>query len=297
MPAFPPGTPVDRATAERGFNNREAVPDHPAWFARWREASQAAREALPHRLDLRYGPGPRERLDLFLPRAGSAPRGTLLFFHGGWWRGLDKSDHSFIAPAFADAGYAVALPSYDLCPQVGIGAIVDEARRAYAWLLREGEALGANAGRVVVGGHSAGGHLTAMLFATDWKAEGLDGSRIAGGVTLSGVHDLRPLTLFSGNADFRLDDAEAARLSPLLRQPTIGAPLLVAVGGDETGEFIRQSAILRDAWPNAVPKEGPAGMVIEGRHHFDVVFDYTDPASALTRATLALFDGAPGGGR
>ncbi len=132
-------------------------------------------------------------------------------------------------------------------------AIVDECRRAVAWVVRDGAAHGANPDRVVVGGHSAGGHLTAMLFTTDWSALGLARDPIAGGVSVSGVHDLAPMVQFSYNADLRLDDAEAARQSPVRLAPRSRAPLVLAAGADETSEFVRQTRILWDAWPRNRP--------------------------------------------
>jgi len=273
---------------ERGYNNRAAVPDHAVWLARFTASSVEARGALAPKLDLRYGPGPKETLDLFLPQGHA--RGTFAFLHGGYWRMLDKSDFSFVAPPFVARGYAVAVANYDLCPDVSIAAIVDEARRAVAWLAREGAAHGANPDRIVVGGHSAGGHLAAMLFMTDWAALGLARDPSAGAVSLSGVHDLAPMVQFSFNADLKLDDVEAARLSPVHLSPRSPAPLLLAVGADETSEFIRQTRILWDAWPASRPPGARAPLIIPGRHHFSVVVDYADPASELTQATLALFE-------
>ncbi len=202
---------------------------------------------------------------------------------------LDKSDFSFVAPPFVARGYAVAVANYDLCPDVSIAAIVDEARHAVAWLAREGAAHGANPDRIVVGGHSAGGHLAAMLFTTDWAALGLARDPIVGAVSLSGVHDLAPMVQFSFNADFKLDAAEAARLSPVLMTPRSRVPLVLAVGADETSEFVRQTRILWDAWPANRPPGARAPLIIPDRHHFSVVVDYANPDSELTRATLALF--------
>jgi arylformamidase len=278
---------LTREFVELHYNNRAAVADHPRWFARWAEDSAAARSKYSPRLDLRYGPAPGETLDLFVP-AGPA-RGTFLFLHGGWWRSLDKSDHSFVAPAFVDAGYAVAVANYDLCPAVSLSTIVDQARRALSWIAREGAAQGANATRIVVGGHSAGGHLTAMMFTTDWTRFGFDSAPLIGGMSLSGLHDLRPLTLFSANEDLRLSDAEAARMSPALERPRVRAPLLIVVGADETREFVRQSQLLWDAWPGVRPAGATAAMQIPARNHFSVVSDFCDRQSALTRATLALW--------
>jgi arylformamidase len=272
---------------ERGYDNRAAVPEHPQWLARFTTSSQEARASLAPRLDLRYGPGSKETLDLFVP-AGPA-HGTFVFLHGGYWRALDKSDFSFVAIPFVAHGIAVAVADYDLCPDVSIATIVDECRRAVAWIAHEGGAHGANPDRVVVGGHSAGGHLVAMLFATDWAAAGFAREPLVAGVSLSGVHDLAPMVQFSFNADFKLDDAEAARLSPVRLAARSRAPLLLAVGADETSEFIRQTRILWDAWPANRPAGAQAPLIVPGRHHFSVVADYADAKSVLTQHTLALF--------
>jgi arylformamidase len=272
---------------ERGYNNRAAVPEHPQWLARFATMSEQARAGLAPRVDLRYGTEPKETLDLFVP-AGPA-HGTFVFLHGGYWRALDKNDFSFVAMPFVAQGIAVAVANYDLCPDVSIAAIVDECRRAVAWVANEGKAHGANPGRIVVGGHSAGGHLVAMLFATDWTAAGFARDPVAGGISLSGVHDLAPMVQFSFNADFKLDDAEAARLSPVRLAARSQAPLLLAVGADETSEFIRQTWILWDAWPANRPADAQAPLIVPARHHFSVVADYADAGSELTRQTLTLF--------
>jgi arylformamidase len=128
-----------------------------------------------------------------------------------------------------------------------------------------------------------------MMLARDWRADGFASCPIAAGLSLSGVHDLRPLVRFSGNVDFKLDDDEAARLSPALMRPTTTAPLAIAVGGAETGEFLRQAQLMWDAWPANRPAGTAGPLVVPGKHHFDVVAEHADPGSALTRTTLALF--------
>jgi len=271
---------------ERGYNNRAAVPDHQRSLDEWLARSQSAREALRPSIDVRYGASDDETLDLYLPRQPA--RGTLTYIHGGWWRSLDKSDYGFVAPVFVAAGYAVAMVNYTLCPEGTIANAVEQCRRAVAWLVREGPARGALA-PLVIGGHSAGGHLTAMMYVTDWRAHGIADAPFVGGASLSGVHELAPLVQFSHNVDFRLDTAEARRMSPAAVRPTIDAPLLLAVGADETSEFVRQTDLLWDAWPRNHPPGVAGPMHIAGRNHYNVVLDYGDPASALAQATLALF--------
>lgn len=272
--------------AERGYNNRAAVPDHPAWIARWGELSAQAFASERVLRDLRYGPGPKETLDLFLPRGPA--RGSFLFVHGGYWRALDKDVHAFVAPPLTARGFAVAVANYDLCPRVTIATIVEEAARAVAWLAREGPKQGAAAHPLVVGGHSAGGHLAAMMLARDWTGDGFEAGPVHGAVSLSGVHDLTPMVPFSYNVDLRLDETEALRLSPAMLAPTTDAPLVIAVGGAETGEFLRQSELMWDAWPRNRPAGMRGPLVVPGKHHFDVVLEHADAGSALTRATLAL---------
>jgi arylformamidase len=170
-----------------------------------------------------------------------------------------------------------------------MSGIVDEIGRATQWLLDNLQRLGGDPARLYVAGHSAGGHLTAMLFATDWPAHGLVGQPIAGGVSLSGVHDLAPMVQFSYNTDLKLDDAEAARQSPVLLAPQTRAPLVLAAGADETSEFVRQTLILWDAWPQNRPAGATGPMLIPGRNHFNVVVDFGDASSELTRAALSLF--------
>ena len=279
--------PYTPASVERGYNNRAAVPDYQAWFDHWAARSREAERALAPRLDVRYGRGPKETLDLYLP--AGRPRGTLLFIHGGYWRSLDKAEHGFVAPAFVAQGIAVANVNYDLCPAVAIADIVEEIRRAVAFLQREGARLGAPSTPLVVAGHSAGGHLAAMLHATPAAALGGGAHPVRGALSLSGVHDLEPLPLSSMNADLRLDAASARAASPVHLAPQTGAPLVLAVGANETSEFLRQTDLLWDAWPQARPPGMERPLRVAQRHHFNVVSDYEDADSALTRATLGLF--------
>jgi arylformamidase len=270
---------------EREYNLRAAFPDHPQWFARWAADSEAARARLEGRLNLRYGSGPRQTVDLF---PATQPRGALLFIHGGYWRALDKSDHAFVAPPLVAQGIGVAVINYDLCPDVSIARIVDECREGVAWLRREGTRYGVPAERLVVSGHSAGGHLAAMLVATDWSALGSP-SGLAGAVAISGVFDLEPLVQVSFNADLKLDRARARAVSPIHLRPRSSVPMLVAAGAEETSEFIRQSWLLWERWPecHSPGRRGP--LFVPERHHFSVVSDLGDPASELVRETLAMF--------
>ncbi len=271
---------------EGGYDNRAAVPEHPRFLAECARRSKEARDLFRPALDLRYGPNAGEVLDLFVP-AGPV-RGTLVFIHGGYWRALSKDEYSYVAGPMLAQGIACAVVGYDLAPKVSVATIVDECRRALVWVAREGRRHGANPDRVVVAGHSVGGHLATMMAATDWSSAGLARAPLAGALSLSGVHDLTPLVQFSYNADIRLDAAQASALSPAFLPPRANVPLFIACGAAETSEFRRQSQLMWDAWPrHRRPAAGP--LFIAGKHHFDVVLEHADPESALTRETLALF--------
>ena len=279
-------TSMTRAEAERGYDNRGAVADHDRWLAEFTARSKRAIRELDPAIDLRFGAGDNETLDLFVP--GEPARGTLMFIHGGYWRSMDKSDHAFVAPAFVAAGYSVAVINYDLCPTVPIAKIVEQCRHAVRWLERYGAQHRAPA-PLVVAGHSAGGHLAAMMFATDWRPFGIERTPFAGVLTLSGLHDLAPLTLTSINADLGLDADEARRMSPVNYAPVADVRLAIAVGADETSEFLRQAGLLHDAWAASRGERIASPILIPGRHHFSVVLDLGDPESTLTRTTLGLF--------
>lgn len=276
-------TPWTAERVEREYNNRVAVPEHPKIFARWERDAGFARATLAGRLDLAYGPDPRHRVDLFPAKPA---RGLLLFIHGGYWRAFDKSLFAWIAPSFVAAGVSVALVNYRLCPQVDIGAIVEDVVAASNWLL--GSAQGAEMGSVpvVVAGHSAGGHLVASLFATPRSLLDFDPSRIAGGVAISGVFDLEPMPLYSANSDLRLDAESARRWSVHRAKATIEAPLVLAAGAAETAEFQRQSRLFADAWRGQVRD----CLILPGLNHFTILDALIERGQSLHRATLGLFD-------
>ncbi|HRA23683.1 MAG TPA: alpha/beta hydrolase, partial [Usitatibacteraceae bacterium] len=249
---------------EREYNNRQRVPEHLAFFTRWERDSEYVRQTLRGRLDLPYGPHPRHRVDLF-PAPGSDR--LLVFFHGGYWRSLDKRAFAWLAPAWVAGGVSVALVNYRLCPEVRIADIVDDAIAALNWLAIHAPVHGAGAGRMVLAGHSAGGHLVGALFAASRECFAFDAARVAGGVPVSGVFDFSPLPHFSGNADLKLDADSARALDLHDRRPTLAAPLVVAVGGAESDEFIRQSRLIAARW--APQARGP--LVLPALHHFSVL--------------------------
>ena len=267
---------------EREYNNRALVPEHGDFFARWQRDSAYVRGTLRCELDVPYGPDERHRVDLF---PADNARGTLVFIHGGYWRSLDKSMFSWLAAPWVAAGVNVAMPNYRLVPNVLIEDIVSDALAATNWLFSAGPARGFAMERVVLSGHSAGGHLAAAIFAAPRDALQFEPSRIAGGVPISGIFDFEPLLAHSFNADFRLDPGQAKRLDLHDKPSTIRAPLVVAAGGAESSEFRRQSRCLADAWGTQVK----ALMLLPSLNHFSVVDAFAERGQPLYESALGLF--------
>ena len=267
------------------YNNRGRIPEHLDILSAWAERSAAARAALRSELDVAYGPGPAERLDVFPTAAPRAP--VLVYIHGGYWRALDKKDASFVAPPFVAAGAMVVVPNYALCPAASIEEIVRQQRAALAWVWRHAASHGGDPSRIVVAGHSAGGHLAATMLATDWPAvePGLPADLVKGALSLSGVFELEPLRHAPFLApDLRLDAVAAARLSPVgFAAPK--QPLYALVGGDESEEFLRQNAAIAAAW-GAVAV--PVCEAVPGRHHMSVLAELAEPGAHAHRLALRL---------
>lgn len=268
---------------ERQYNNRANVPDHPTVMARWDESSRLARSKMTCELDLPYGTSTAETLDVFPAARDDSP--VLVFIHGGWWRSLDKRDFSFVAPAFVQAGAAVVVPNYGLCPSVSVSTIALQMVRALVWTFRNIARHGGDPQRIVVAGHSAGGHLAAMMVSCDWRSQGADlpVDLVKAGLSISGLFDLAPIAQIGFlKDDLRLTDEEVERLSPV-RFPAPSSPLIAAVGADETPEFHRHNQLLLEAWgPVAVPTIEE----VVATNHFTVVHALVDPEQRLHRLAL-----------
>lgn len=273
-----PRKPVSWFDAE--YDNRARVPDSAGILARWAQASELVRQRLHGPLDVRYGPGPKQTLDVYRPdpafAGGFAP--VMVFIHGGYWRSLDKADYAFLAASFTDEGALVVMPNYDLCPDASIDRIAMQLTEAVAWAWRHAAAHGGDPSRIVLVGHSAGGHLAAMLSCCDWKRVGRDLPRrlVKSAMSVSGVHDLAPLRRVSFlQPDLRLDAASVRRLSPV-HFPAPAAPqtMAVVVGAEESEEFRRQARLLRQAWG---ARAVPVCEELPGCNHFTVMHDLADP--------------------
>jgi arylformamidase len=277
--------PDNKAFLSRAYNNRELVPDHPQYMARWAEDSARARDTMTGYRECRYGDAPGETLDIFPARKGDGS--CMMFIHGGYWRALDKKDFSFLAPSWVDAGVSLAVVNYDLCPRVSMEEIVRQMLRASRWLWLHAEDYGMDQDRLYVSGHSAGGHLTAMLMAAVWPVfdPRLPKDLWKGGLAISGLYDLRPLIDVDFlQVDLRLDAETALRLSPAFLPPASRAPVMTCVGGAESTEFLRQNALLGERWRGAFAGDIP----MPGKNHFSVMDGLADPRSALFQGARKL---------
>jgi arylformamidase len=270
---------------EAEYNNRARVPEHPQIFARGaRDAENYRAETLSHgraELGLAYGDRPREVIDLFWPQAGNTAAPLAMFVHGGYWVSMDPGQYSHLARGLNARGIGVAVVGYDLCPVVTIGDIVGQIRRAVIFLWQRLNR------RIAVYGHSAGGHLTAAMVATDWRGlyPKAPDDLVAAGYAISGLFDLEPLIHVSLNENYKLDAVSARQLSPLYWPVKPGRVLDAVVGDLESSEFKRQSRIVADTWE----QHGVETRYTElPGNHFTVLEPLTDPESAMVRRIADL---------
>lgn len=267
------------------YDNRAHVPEHPQHLKAWADDSVLARQSLACHLDVPYGPGPSDTLDVFVPDTpptqGGAP--VVVFLHGGYWRSLDKSDHSFVAPPLCARGVCVVVVNYALCPgtpehPVRIPGITAQVAKAVQWLAHHMAEFGGNPRRMVAVGHSAGGQLAAMmLLGQDTAGEAQLAIRQA--VSISGVFDLAPLMQApSFQASLQLDAEQVAQASPARLPAPKAGKLRALVGGDETAEFLRQNALIQKRWGHTTV---PVAQALPGLNHFSIVQTLAQPDSAL----------------
>ena len=281
----------DPAWLDRMYNNRALVPEHAEHFARWATDSAQARQGHRYHVDLPFGTGPQDTLDVFPARRPKGPAPVMVFVHGGYWRSLDKSDHSFVAPAFTAKGACVVLTNYSLCPAVTIPDIVLQTAHALAWVYRNIAAYGGDPKRITVVGHSAGGHLAAMMLLCQWKALGADlpAQLVRKAMSISGLYDLEPVrrTPFLKDS-LRLTPAQVRKASPaLLPRPAKGI-LHALAGADESAEFIRHNQLIQDAWGKV---RVPVSETLPGLNHFSVLEALAQPRHRLHRLAQELVHG------
>jgi len=265
------------------YEHRSHVPDGDAFLERTREQSRQAREAARPRarLDVPYGPHPDQLLDIYPAEgAGGALAPVVAFFHGGRWSRGSKTSNVECLAMYNAAGVHFVSVGFTLIPETDMAGLIGQCRDAVAWLWRNAAGFGGDANRLYVLGKSSGGHVAGVMATTDWTAgRGLPPDALKGGLLVSGMYDLEPVRRSFRNGFLKLDEATAARYSPIRHIPANGCPLVVGVGAEETAEFRRQSRDFAAAWQ----AHGLDCRFVEmaGRHHFSITADLSDPAGPL----------------
>jgi len=262
---------------EAEYNNRARVPEHPALIAGWARDAAAYRARNTPR-SIAYGSGARNTIDFF---SGDREGPIVVFIHGGYWQALDSSFFSHLAGGLNAHGISVAIPSYDLCPNVTVDEIIAQMRAMTRALARLGQSL-------VVSGHSAGGHLAACMLATDWRAfdASLPNDPVSAAYAISGLFDLGPLVATTINDALHLNAATAKAASPLFWKAPIHGSLDAVVGENESAEYFRQSRTIAEQW-------GKAGLAAEfgtvpNANHFTAIAPLVDPQSPMVRRLAEL---------
>jgi arylformamidase len=261
------------------------LPDRPQILARWKQDSLNVRSAGPALCDLLYGESPDERLDFFPADRRGAP--LLVFIHGGWWRSLDKSDFSFIAPAYTGLGINIALTNYSLAPAVSIQEIVRQQLRALVWLYRNAHKYHFDRQCIMVAGHSAGGHLAAMMLAALWPnlEEDLPTDLVKAGILMSGLYDLDAVRQADFiNVDLKLTPENIGPISPAWMPKANRAPFITAVGDLESDEFKRQNELLGQRWSS----HHLGDIALPGIHHLTICDAFATPGQPLFDAAVKL---------
>ena len=274
----------DKAALDAQYNNRARIPEYVDYFERWLDWSAETRAALPGQRDVAYGNLPVETLDIFPADKADAP--ILVMIHGGYWYSLDKHHDSFVAEGCRPHGVATVVINYGLAPAYRMDEIVRQNRAAAAWVWRNAASFGGDASRIHVLGQSAGGHLAAMLLATDWPAFAADlpAGLVKSAISISGIYDLEPIRLCYLNDKVGMDEVEALRNSPVAQRYPVPAPLMLVSGDIESDEYERQAEAMAAVWEaHGYPL---SRLVLPGYNHFTMADQLRDPESALTRAVM-----------
>ena len=276
----------DAAELDRLYNNRLFVPEFAQLVQRWVQDSATVRQSVDCKLDVAYGLGDTEKIDIFPAAKAHVP--VLVFIHGGYWRSLDKADQSFIAPAFTQQGSCVVIPNYSLCPAVTVSDIVLQLVKAVAWVYKNIDQYGGDPKRITVAGHSAGGHLVAMLLSCLWPKfdKTLPSDVVKNALSISGLFEMEtPMHSPYLQDSLHLTPAEVKRISPAWLPAPKQGQLYSVVGGDESPEFLRHNQLIQDVWGKATV---PVCEQLPGLNHFTVLESLCQPESRLHRLAQEL---------
>jgi len=275
----------DQAALDDQYNQRVLVPDANDYMARHLVLSEAVCNRLDCRLDVSYGPGDDQKLDIF-PVPGATNTPVVVYFHGGAWTRWDKANNSYQAPAFIDAGAAFVSVNFSLAPKVDLEELIRQCRAAVAWVHGHADEFGADTGQLYVAGHSSGGHVAGLMAVTDWTEWGLPADAIKGVAAASGMYELTPVRLSSRNEYLNLDAAAVARLSAIGQILDTMPAMVIAYGGGEAVEFRRQSA----DFAAELMRRGHSCRELDlpGLHHFEVAELFADADGPLLRAMFEM---------
>lgn len=263
------------------YNNRERVPTSVEIMAEYAIRGEKFIATAPHAFDLPFGDTPAEVIDVYPASNGDTNTPVMIYFHGGYWFSRHKDDFRFLAEGFAPAGAMVVVVNYALIPDVDMAELIRQCRASIAWTYENAATYGGNPDNLYIAGHSAGGHITAMMFATDWSDWNVPTSAIKGGFAISGLYDLEPIRLNYMNPTLGFTEETVADFSPLHLTPTVNSPIVFAVGGAETPEFKRHNTLLVSPWARAgVPCEE---VVVPEMNHFTVLNDFATAGHTLNK--------------
>jgi arylformamidase len=276
----------DPAALDKLYNNRLLVPECMDILQSWTQDSAIVRQSVDCKLDVAYGQSDSEKLDIFPSKAKSAP--VLIFIHGGYWRSLDKADQSFLAPAFNLQGSCVVIPNYSLCPAVTVSDIVLQLVKAVAWVYKNIDKYGGDPKRITVAGHSAGGHLVAMLLSCLWQIydKNLPKDVVKSALSISGLFEMEtPMHSPYLQDSLHLTTAEVKRISPAWMPAPKQGRLYSVVGGDESPEFLRHNQLIQTVWGKQAV---PVSEQLPGLNHFTVLESLCQPESRLHQLAQEL---------
>ena len=269
---------------DKQYEHRHIVPNMEEFTSRNQAEGKRMRETLPARLDVPYGPHPKQKLDIYTVTRARAP--IAVNFHGGRWQLNSRELSAQAAEAFTQTGIVFVNAGFRQVPDFRMDQLIEDARNAVAWAYKNAESLGANPDRLFIVGQSSGAHMGGMMVVTDWTKLGLPRDAVKGGLLVSGMYDLEPVRLTFRNAAVKLDVAEAERNSPIRHIPQNGCPIVLGYGALESDEFKRQSRDFAAAWRKA---GNPCELVeMPGHHHYSLGAEMNNPASAIVRPLFQL---------